>query len=164
MTPEQFQRQFMPYAQNVSRKTGLDPRMVLAQAALETGWGQSAPNNNFFGIKSHGKTGGSNLMTKEFEGGRMVKKPQSFRGYENPEQSFQGYADFILNNPRHCRRCASGNWKTACWQHSKRANGRNIIKRGQPNGTATATAGASKLYGHSAPRSKRAGRNFAALL
>ena len=101
MTPEQFQRQFMPYAQNVSRKTGLDPRMVLAQAALETGWGQSAPNNNFFGIKSHGKTGGSNLMTKEFEGGRMVKKPQSFRGYENPEQSFQGYADFFLDNPRY---------------------------------------------------------------
>ena len=40
-------------------------------------------------------------MTKEFEGGRMVNVPQSFRGYESPEQSFQGYADFILNNPRY---------------------------------------------------------------
>ena len=91
----------MPYAQGVSQRTGLDPRMILAQAALETGWGQSAPNNNFFGIKSHGQSGGSNLMTQEFEGGRMVSRPQSFRGYENPEQSFQGYADFILNNPRY---------------------------------------------------------------
>ena len=91
----------MPYAQGVSQRTGLDPRMVLAQAALETGWGRSAPNNNFFGIKSHGQSGGSNLMTQEFQDGRMVSMPQSFRGYESPEQSFQGYADFILNNPRY---------------------------------------------------------------
>jgi hypothetical protein len=101
MTPEEFQQQYMPYAQSVSQRTGLDPRLVLAQAALETGYGRSAPNNNFFGIKSHGKSGGSNLMTQEFEGGQMVSKPQSFRGYEGPEQSFQGYADFILDNPRY---------------------------------------------------------------
>jgi hypothetical protein len=101
MTPEEFQQQFMPYAQGVSQRTGLDPRLVLAQAALETGYGRSAPNNNFFGIKSHGQSGGSDLMTQEFENGRMVSRPQSFRGYEGPEQSFQGYADFILNNPRY---------------------------------------------------------------
>jgi hypothetical protein len=101
MTPEEFQQQFMPYAQGVSQRTGLDPRLVLAQAALETGYGRSAPNNNFFGIKSHGQAGGSNLMTQEFENGRMVSRPQSFRGYEGPEQSFQGYADFILSNPRY---------------------------------------------------------------
>jgi hypothetical protein len=101
MSPEEFQQQFMPYAQDVSQRTGLDPRLVLAQAALETGYGRSAPNNNFFGIKSHGQAGGSNLMTQEFENGRMVSRPQSFRGYEGPEQSFQGYADFILNNPRY---------------------------------------------------------------
>jgi hypothetical protein len=101
MTPEEFQQSFMPYAQGVSQRTGLDPRMVLAQAALETGWGRSAPNNNFFGIKSHGQSGGSNLMTQEFQDGRMVSMPQSFRGYESPEQSFQGYADFILDNPRY---------------------------------------------------------------
>jgi hypothetical protein len=101
MTPEEFQRQFMPYAQAVSQRTGLDPRLVLAQSALETGYGRSAPNNNFFGIKSHGQAGGSNLMTQEFENGQMVNKPQSFRGYESPEQSFGGYADFIEQNPRY---------------------------------------------------------------
>ena len=101
MTPEEFQQQYMPFAQSVSKRTGLDPRLVLAQAALETGYGRSAPNNNFFGIKSHGQSGGNTLMTQEFEGGQMVNTPQSFRGYEGPEQSFQGYADFILNNPRY---------------------------------------------------------------
>ena len=103
LTPEQFQERFMPYAVAASQRTGLDPRLILAQSALETGYGRSAPNNNFFGIKSHGQSGGSNLMTQEFENGRMVDRSQSFRGYESPEQSFQGYADFILNNPRYGR-------------------------------------------------------------
>lgn len=101
MTPEEFQARFGPYAQQVSQRTGLDPRLVLSQAALETGWGSSAPNNNFFGIKSHGQAGGNTLMTQEFEDGQMVNVPQSFRGYESPEQSFRGYADFILSNPRY---------------------------------------------------------------
>ena len=101
MTPEEFQQQFMPYAVAASQRTGLDPRLILAQSALETGYGRSAPNNNFFGIKSHGQAGGSNLMTQEFENGQMVSQPASFRGYESPEQSFQGYADFLLNNPRY---------------------------------------------------------------
>lgn len=101
MTPEEFQQQFMPYAQAAGARTGIDPRLILAQSALETGYGRSAPGNNFFGIKSHGQGGGNTLMTQEFEGGQMVDVPQSFRGYESPEQSFQGYADFILNNPRY---------------------------------------------------------------
>ena len=101
MTPEQFYAQYLPYAQSVSQRTGLDPRLVLAQSALETGYGKSAPNMNFFGIKSHGRKGGSTLSTQEFEGGRMVQQPASFRGYETPEQSFTDYADFITSNPRY---------------------------------------------------------------
>lgn len=101
MTPEEFYRQFLPYAEAVSARTGLDPRLVLAQAALETGYGRSAPGMNYFGIKSHGRSGGNTLQTQEFEGGRMVSQPASFRGYESPEQSFQDYADFLLNNPRY---------------------------------------------------------------
>jgi len=101
MTPEEFYSQFLPYAEVVSARTGLDPRLVLAQAALETGYGKSAPGMNYFGIKSHGRSGGNTLQTQEFENGRMVSQPASFRGYANPEQSFQDYADFLLNNPRY---------------------------------------------------------------
>jgi hypothetical protein len=88
MTPEDFYAQYMPYAQSVSQRTGLDPRLVLAQAALET-------------IKSHGRPGGQTLQTSEFEGGRMVGQPASFRGYESPAQSFQDYGEFIMSNPRY---------------------------------------------------------------
>ncbi len=101
MTPEDFYAQYMPYAQSVSQRTGLDPRLVLAQAALETGYGKSAPNSNFFGIKSHGRPGGQTLQTSELEGGRMVGQPASFRGYESPAQSFQDYGEFIMSNPRY---------------------------------------------------------------
>jgi hypothetical protein len=101
MTPQEFYSQYLPYAKKVSNQTGLDPRLVLAQAALETGYGKSAPNMNFFGIKSHGKEGGQTLQTSEFEGGKMVGQPASFRGYENPGQSFQDYANFLKSNPRY---------------------------------------------------------------
>lgn len=101
MNPDQFYQTYLPYALAVSERTGVDPKLVLAQAALETGYGKSAPNNNFFGIKSHGKSGGSDLMTSEFEGGRMVRKPQSFRGYSDPSESFEDYGTFLLENPRY---------------------------------------------------------------
>ena len=101
MTPQEFYSQYLPYAEKVSNQTGLDPRLVLAQAALETGYGKSAPNMNFFGIKSHGRKGGQTLQTSEFENGRMVNQPASFRGYESPDQSFQDYARFLKSNPRY---------------------------------------------------------------
>ena len=101
MTPQEFYAQYLPYAQSVSQRTGLDPRLVLAQSALETGYGKSAPNMNFFGIKSHGRNGGETLQTSEFVDGRMVSQPASFRGYDGPAQSFQDYAEFIMSNPRY---------------------------------------------------------------
>jgi len=101
MTPQEFYSQYLPYAEKVSNQTGLDPRLVLAQAALETGYGKSAPNMNFFGIKSHGRKNGQTLQTSEFEDGQMVNRPASFRGYESPDQSFQDYASFLKSNPRY---------------------------------------------------------------
>jgi len=69
----------------------------MAQAALESNWGKSAPNQNYFGIKGSGGT----QTTQEFEGGRMVTKRESFRGYKSMEHSFEGYADFINRNKRY---------------------------------------------------------------
>lgn len=91
MTPNEFIQQYAPYAQRVSRLTGIDPRIVLAQAALETGYGKSAPNFNIFGVKGKGST----QQTKEFIDGRMVSMPQEFRSYEGPEQSFADYAKLM---------------------------------------------------------------------
>lgn len=96
-----FIEAMMPHALRVSEATGLDPRLVIAQAAQETGWGKSAPNNNFFGIKSHGRKGGANLSTTEYVDGRRVNVSDSFRGYADMGESADDYAAFLKANPRY---------------------------------------------------------------
>lgn len=98
---EAFIQALMPSAIEASKRTGVDPRIIVAQAAQETGWGRSAPNNNFFGIKSHGQSGGGTFETTEYVNGQPVRVRDSFRGYESPEASVMGYADFLLENPRY---------------------------------------------------------------
>lgn len=97
MTPAEFFRANLENARRVSERTGIDPRLVLAQTALETGYGRSAPNNNFFGIKGLGRT----LQTQEFRDGQMRTEDASFRSYENPAQSFDDYASLMLRSSRY---------------------------------------------------------------
>lgn len=91
----------MPAALEASKRTGVDPRIIVAQAAQETGWGKSAPGNNYFGIKSHGKEGGQTFATHEVVNGQRVKINDSFRQFGSPGDSVAGYADFLLENPRY---------------------------------------------------------------
>lgn len=98
---QEFVNALMPAAIEQSQRTGVDPRIIVAQAAQETGWGKKAPGNNFFGIKSHGKGGGQTFTTHEVINGKRVKMKDSFRQYESPADSVKGYGDFILNNPRY---------------------------------------------------------------
>jgi hypothetical protein len=91
----------LPAAIEEGKRTGVDPRIIVAQAAQETGWGKSAPGNNYFGIKSHGQGGGNSLMTTEYVNGAPVKMRDSFRAFDSPADSVRGYGDFILNNPRY---------------------------------------------------------------
>lgn len=100
--PQQaFIGKIMPLAQQASAQTGIDPRIIAAQSALETGWGKSAPGGNYFGIKSHGQPGGQTLPTTEVQGGQPVATQASFRTYAGPEQSAADYANFINTNPRY---------------------------------------------------------------
>lgn len=98
---EEFVAMLMPAAIEASKRTGIDPRIIVAQAAQETGWGRSAPGNNYFGIKSHGKGGGQTFTTHEVINGKRVKINDSFRQFGSPADSVAGYADFMLENPRY---------------------------------------------------------------
>lgn len=91
----------MPDAIEASQRTGIDPRIIIAQAAQETGWGKSAPGNNYFGIKSHGQGGGQTLNTHEYINGQRVNVADNFRAFGSPGESVAGYADFIQQNPRY---------------------------------------------------------------
>lgn len=105
---ESFTSAIMPYARQAAEQTGLDPRLIVAQAAQETGWGKSVPNGNLFGIKSHGKPGGARLSTQEYRNGQMGKEQASFRQYDDIGQSVQDYAAFLQENPRYRQMLEAG--------------------------------------------------------
>lgn len=104
-----FIQQMMPLALEESRRTGVDPRIIIAQAAVESGYGRSAPGNNYFGIKSHGQPGGQTLATSEVGPNGAYRTQDSFRTYGDMASSAKGYGDFILQNPRYqAMRAATG--------------------------------------------------------
>lgn len=98
---EGFIAELYPTAIEVGKATGVDPRIIVAQAALETGWGKHAPGNNYFGIKSHGTPEGQVLTTKEVVGGKTITIKDSFRKFNSPKDSVRGYGEFIASNPRY---------------------------------------------------------------
>jgi flagellar protein FlgJ len=109
---EDFVRQLAPYAQKAAEKLGVSVRAVLAQAALETQWGQHLPahsngntSNNLFGMKAGQSWGGEKVSvpTLEFEDGVAVHRRAQFRSYDNPGQSFDDYAQLIADNPRYAK-------------------------------------------------------------
>jgi len=109
-SPETFVRELWPHAQRAARDLGTRPELLLAQAALETGWGQHVirgtdGNNSFnlFGIKADARWQGERALTEtiEFEDGVMRKQHAAFRAYASPADSFADYADFLQSNPRY---------------------------------------------------------------
>lgn len=109
-TPEQFVERVWPYAQRAARMLGVDPRMLVAQAALETGWGRHVPaardgdaGNNLFGIKAGRSWSGerANHLTREFRDGRMQTERADFRTYDSVEQSFSDYVALLRGSPRY---------------------------------------------------------------
>lgn len=101
MMQQDFINSMLPYALSASKQTGLDPSIIIAQSALETGWGQHAPGNNYFGIKSHGMPNGQMLSTTEYGPNGAYNMKESFRKYDNMGDSVQGYVDFLKSNPRY---------------------------------------------------------------
>ncbi len=96
-----FINSILPAAIQYGQKIGVDPRIIVAQAAHESAWGKSAPGNNYFGIKSHGQGGGQNLTTHEVINGQRVKVNDNFRTFNSPSDSVAGYADFLTSNKRY---------------------------------------------------------------
>ncbi len=109
-SPQEFVATMLPMAQAVAEKIGVDPRYLVAQAALETGWGKSIirtrdgeSSHNLFGIKSHGSWEGESarVLTTDYKGGKAVKEAASFRAYDSYAQSFEDYISFLQNNGRY---------------------------------------------------------------
>jgi flagellar protein FlgJ len=107
---EQFVKQLWPYAQQAANEIGVEPKVLLAQAALETGWGKSVIDKadgkssfNLFNIKADKSWKGSktSVNTLEFVQGTAKKVRAGFRVYDSYQQSFQDYVQFLKRNPRY---------------------------------------------------------------
>ena len=108
--PVNFVRALAPHAAEAAKKLGVSVRALLAQAALETGWGKHLPkggdgssSNNLFGIKAGRSWDGDKVSvpTLEYENGVAVRKRDAFRAYDSPADSFADYARLIANSPRY---------------------------------------------------------------
>ncbi|MBU2704568.1 flagellar assembly peptidoglycan hydrolase FlgJ [Zooshikella marina] len=109
-SPATFIKSLYPIAEKVASAVGIDPRFMLAQAALETGWGKhmirqadGSNSHNLFGIKAHKRWQGdkANIATTEFRQGVAVRERADFRAYDSYEASMQDYVDFLQQNPRY---------------------------------------------------------------
>ncbi len=108
--PKTFARDIWPYAERAGRHLNVAPEAIVAQAALETGWGAHVMSDekgqssfNLFGIKSGGGWRGEQVerQTLEFENG--VPRPQKakFRAYSDVAAVFEDYTNFLTDNPRY---------------------------------------------------------------
>ncbi|NLD13975.1 MAG: flagellar assembly peptidoglycan hydrolase FlgJ [Gammaproteobacteria bacterium] len=108
-SPEEFVSVMLPMAEQAAQRLGVDAKYLVAQAALETGWGKhmqkdgsGVSSHNLFGIKSHGWKGKSGMSaTTEFINGKEVRINDSFRRYDSFAQSFDDFVDFLQRNPRY---------------------------------------------------------------
>jgi flagellar protein FlgJ len=103
-----FVARVVPHAQAAARRLGTPAGVLVAQAALETGWGRKLPRTgdgrptyNMFGIKADSSWNGARVRvpTIEFESGVAVRRQAEFRAYDSIAASFADYVDFLQSRP-----------------------------------------------------------------
>ncbi|MDE9549919.1 flagellar assembly peptidoglycan hydrolase FlgJ [Xenorhabdus bovienii] len=99
-------------AQIASQQSGIPHLLIIAQAALESGWGQreiltaeGKPSHNLFGIKAgkHWKGAVTNIMTTEYIEGEPKKMHDSFRVYGSYREAITDYVKLLTENPRYAK-------------------------------------------------------------
>ncbi len=108
--PEAFAESLWGPAQRAAAELGVAPEVLLAQAALETGWGRSLPrhpdgrsSHNLFGIKAGTSWDGERVLvdTIEVEDGLPRRQKASFRAYDSYADCFEDYVRLIGHSPRY---------------------------------------------------------------
>ncbi len=109
-SPEEFAQAIWPHAERAAKNLNVATEAIVAQAALETGWGkhvmpdQSGGNSfNIFGIKSNSAWQGDQVVrqTLEFEDGIPQQQHARFRAYRSTSDAFSDYTNFLVSNPRY---------------------------------------------------------------
>jgi flagellar protein FlgJ len=116
-SPQAFVQAILPHAERAARKLGVPARVLVAQAALETGWGRhaikranGASSHNLFGIKADARWNGDavSTTTSEVVDGVSQRQRADFRAYDSAGQAFDDYLDFLKSNPRYAQALQHG--------------------------------------------------------
>ena len=108
--PESFARDVWPHAERAAQRLNVAPEAIVAQAALETGWGAHVPQHpdgsssfNLFGIKAGKGWAGAQVSkpTLEFEAGVAQPQLAEFRAYDDVAATFDDYSEMLTSNPRY---------------------------------------------------------------
>ncbi|MGM0702826.1 MAG: flagellar assembly peptidoglycan hydrolase FlgJ [Pseudomonadota bacterium] len=119
---QRFAERLVEPAQAASRRTGVPAELILAQAALETGWGRheiptagGGNSHNLFGIKAgpswNGQT--TEITTHEYVDGQRTRVTDAFRVYDSFAEAFTDYAGLIGDNPRYASVTQAGSAEQA---------------------------------------------------
>jgi peptidoglycan hydrolase FlgJ len=109
-SPETFLEALWPSAEKAAARLNLAPEALLAQAALETGWGRhvmsgnsGGSSHNLFGIKTGRRWDGDQVevSTLEYKDGVALQTRAGFRAYDSFDASFDDYVSFVRDNPRY---------------------------------------------------------------
>ena len=111
-----FVDEILPHARAAAMQLGVDERSIIAQAALETGWGTSQPgdgsggSNNYFGIKAGASWRGRSVTadTTEFMNGIAGNERARFRAYGSVAENMSDYVRLLSNNPRYAAALNTG--------------------------------------------------------
>jgi flagellar protein FlgJ len=142
ITQQNFVDTLSVHAQKAAEKIGVAPELIVAHAALESGWGKrsikysnGAESHNLFGIKASAQWQGKvvDVMTTEYIHGVAQKRVEKFRAYDSYSQAFDDYARLLTSNPRYQKALNQGD------------NGSEFAKALQKGGYATDPQYAQKL-------------------
>jgi len=109
-TPAAFVETMLPLARKAAARLNVPAEAIVAQSALETGWGRHMLNKpdgdsawNLFGIKDQGNWPGDSVeaVTLEVRDGVAQRETANFRAYGSPAESIDDYIGFLAGNPRY---------------------------------------------------------------
>jgi flagellar protein FlgJ len=140
---EAFIQDLWPHAAISAKELGVPADVLIAQAALETGWGRKMIHDpqggnafNLFGIKAdkHWQGEHVNVPTIEYRDGIAQREHASFRSYASLSESMDDYVAFLQQNPRYQQAL------------EKAGNAQDFLMELQQAGYATDPAYAEKIY------------------
>jgi flagellar protein FlgJ len=112
-----FVRSLEPLAQSAGQSLGVAPDTLIAQAALETGWGRNMPtdsngrsSSNLFGVKAGDSWSGAAVQanTTEYDQGTPATTRAAFRSYGDAAHSVGDYVSLLQTSPRYAGALGTG--------------------------------------------------------